>query len=190
MCGSATGIYGDKGSEILTEDSAAGSDFLSDVAVQWEAASSALSKVTRVVHARFGIVLDPAGGALAKMLPLFRGGLGGTLGDGTQYMSWISLADCSRALRYLILETELEGPFNFVAPSPVTNAEFTRELAQALSRPALLPAPSFLLRLVLGEMADALLLSSCRATPSRLVEAGFQFESPELRGCLHRILSN
>jgi uncharacterized protein (TIGR01777 family) len=142
-----------------------------------------------VAHARLGIVLDQAGGALEKVLPLFRWYLGGPLGSGKQYWSWISLNDCTAAIHWLMEQGEARGAFNLVAPQPVTNAEFTAALARALQVPGRFPAPAALLRLVAGEMADALLLCSCRAIPARLQAAGFVFEQPELNAFLQRELS-
>lgn len=174
---SATGIYGDCGEELLDESRAHGADFLSGVAHEWEAACDPLREAgVRVIHPRFGIVCSPAGGALKKMLGLFRMGLGGKLGSGNQYWSWISLIDCVRALVWLLEHENAEGPYNLVAPISATNREFTRALASALNRPAFLSVPKFALRLALGEMADALLFSSCRVEPARLLAEGFQFE--------------
>lgn len=178
---SATGIYGDCGSRIVDESTDSANSFLGRLSSQWEEACLPLAAAgVRVVHPRLGIVLSPHGGALQRMLPIFRTGLGGRLGSGSQYWSWIALEDCLRGLEWLISNGSANGPYNFVSPNPVTNAEFTNELAEALHRPALLPAPKFGLRLALGEMADALLLCSCRALPDRLLAAGFEFEHPLL----------
>ncbi len=160
----------------MDENSPAGEGFLADVAKDWEAAAAPLADAgVRVAFARFGIVLDPAEGALAKMLPLFRYGLGGRLASGKQYWSWIAIEDVVAALLWLLENPNASGPYNCVAPEPVTNELFTRLLANALSRPAVFPAPKFALRLAMGEMADALLLSSCRALPKRLEDSGFAF---------------
>jgi uncharacterized protein len=186
---SAVGIYGDRGNELLDESAAAGTDFLSEVALAWEAAAApARGAGIRVAHPRLGVVLDPAGGALAKMLLPFKLGVGGKLGSGAQWMSWVALSDAVRALAFAIDTTSLSGPFNVTAPAPVTNAEFTRALAAALHRPALFGVPAFAARMAFGEMADAALLASTRAIPARLVAAGFRFEWPELGPCLARLL--
>jgi uncharacterized protein len=178
---SAVGIYGDTGDDLVDESSPLGSDFLADIARDWEAACAPLSAAgLRVAHPRFGIILSKDGGALAKMLPLFTWFLGGQLGSGQQYWSWIALEDCIRGLLWLLECQESQGGYNFVSPTPVTNKEFTRILSQTMHRPALLPAPAFGLRLALGQMADALLLSSCRVAPRRLIEEGFQFEYSQL----------
>jgi uncharacterized protein (TIGR01777 family) len=183
LLASATGIYGNRGDEMLDESSAPGSGFLADLCCQWEAAAQpAIDAGIRVVFLRFGLVLGPrtSPGALAKLVPLFRLGLGGHLGAGTQWMSWISLPDVVSAVLFLLENPSVSGPVNFTAPNPVTNAQFTRTLARQLHRPARLPAPAPLLRLALGEMADETVLSSARAFPSRLSAAGFQFEHPTI----------
>jgi uncharacterized protein len=175
LVASATGIYGDRGDLILDEGSEAGSGFLADLSCEWEAATRPAAEAgIRVVNLRFGVVLG-AGGALGKMLPLFRLGLGGRLGSGRQWMSWISLADAVAAVLFAMETAELAGPLNLTAPEPVTNAEFTRALGRAVHRPAILPAPAFALRLALGEMADEALLASARVVPARLTAAGFRF---------------
>jgi uncharacterized protein (TIGR01777 family) len=177
ICASAIGYYGNRGDEILTESSAPGDDFLADVCVEWEKATTlATEKGIRVVNARFGVILDRNGGALAKMLPPFRLGLGGKIGSGKQWMSWIALDDVVGALKFALVNETLNGPVNFVAPNPVTNAEFTKTLGKALSRPTLFPIPAFGLRLVFGEMADALLLGGQRVEPTSLTKAGYQFQ--------------
>lgn len=191
---SAVGIYGNRDGEILMEESPPGNDFLADLAREWEAeALKAEAFRTRVVLARFGLILAGTGGALPVMMRPFRFGLGGTIGSGNQWVSWISLADVVGVLLRCLNNTPItgavefgpiSGPVNVVAPQPVTNAEFTRELARALNRPALIPAPAFALRLVLGEMADALLLASQRAVPKKLLESGYQFQHPDLRSAL------
>lgn len=178
---SAVGLYGSAGDTILDEDAATGSDFLASVASDWEAACDPLRAAgLRVVHPRLGIVLGSEGGALQKMLPLFRFGLGGKLGNGSQYWSWISLADCISALVWLLETETATGPYNLVSPQPLTNGDFTKILAAHLHRPAVVPAPAFGLRLAMGEMADALLLASCRAVPKRLLEQGFVHRHPTL----------
>jgi uncharacterized protein (TIGR01777 family) len=140
------------------------------------------------VHLRFGVVLSPQGGALKRMLPVFRAGLGGRLGSGLQWISWIALPDVTRVIEFVIQTRNISGPVNVVAPNPVTNREFTRSLAGALRRPALLAVPAFALRLAFGEMAGATILQSERVVPARLSAAGFDFEYPELDGALHAIL--
>lgn len=186
---SAVGYYGDRHNEMLTESSRAGRGFLAETCLAWEAATSkAAERGIRVVTLRTGLVLDSHGGALAKMLPLFRLGLGGPLGDGKQYMSWIALSDLVAAIRHILSHESISGPVNATSPYPVTNAEFTRGLGHALSRPANLPAPAFALRLVLGELADALLLTGARVIPERLVESGFTFRYPALEPALKAAL--
>jgi uncharacterized protein (TIGR01777 family) len=186
---SATGLYGDRGDEILDESSAAGTGFLAETCVRWEAATAQAEQADiRVVHLRTGVVLAPEGGALAKLLPLFRLGLGGRLGSGREWMSWITLADVISAVVHALGTPTLAGACNCVAPGPVTNEDFTRALAGALHRPALLPVPAFALRLAVGEMADAALLASCRAVPARLLASGFRFAHPEIAGALRALL--
>lgn len=186
---SAIGYYGNRGDELLNEESAPGNDFLAEVCVAWERATgSAEAKGIRTVHARFGIILDQHGGALAKMLTPFRMGVGGKIGDGKQWMSWIALTDVVAALKLLINNDSVRGPVNFVAPNPVTNGEFTKTLGDVLSRPTLFPMPAFAARLAFGEMADALLLSSAKVEPKGLRELGYRFEFETLRPALERIL--
>ena len=178
ICASAIGIYGDRGDHELDEDSEPGTGFLADVARACEDATRPAREAgVRVVNLRIGMVLDPAGGALGKMLLPFRLGLGGPIGGGQQWVSWITRTDLLRALRFALEREELRGPVLAVAPEPVTNRQFVRALGQALRRPAVLPAPAFALRLLLGEMAG-LLLSSQRCRPLRLMQAGFRFEQP------------
>lgn len=184
---SAIGYYGNRGDELLTEDSKPGNDFLADVCVAWENATEAAG--IRTLCTRFGIILDAKGGALEKMLTPFRMGVGGKVGDGKQWMSWIALDDVVSGLRFLIDKTAMKGPINFVAPNPATNAEFTKTLGAVLSKPTIFPVPAFAARLAFGEMADALLLSSARVEPTKLVANGFEFEYPELAGALKHILS-
>jgi uncharacterized protein len=186
---SATGYYGHRGDEILTEESRSGTGYLAEVSREWEAATAmAIARGVRVVTLRIGIVLSPTGGALAKMLFPFRLGLGGPLGDGRQWMSWISLEDTIAVIRHALDTDSLRGPINTVAPSPVANAEFARTLAHVLWRPAVIPMPAFALRLVLGEMADELLLSSIRAVPARLQAEGFRFRHLTLESALRSAL--
>ena len=188
LCASAVGFYGDRGDEILTEDSAAGSGFLPDVCCEWEAAAdAAIDLGIRVVHLRFGVVLAREGGALAKMLPLFRLGLGGNLGSGRQWMSWIALPTLVEIVEFCMNQHQVQGPVNVVA-NPVTNSEFTAALAHHLHRLAVVPAPAFALRMAFGEMADAALLSSTRAIPAKLLQAGFVFKLPTLQDALQHLL--
>ena len=178
---SAVGIYGNRGDEILDENSPPGRGYFPDLCHTWEAAARpAIACGIRVVHLRFGIVIGKDGGVMARLAPLFRLGLGGRLGNGRQWMSWVSEADVVSAALFALEKTDLAGPVNVVAPQPVTNAEFTRVLGQAVHRPALLPAPAFALRLAFGEMADEALLASTRAVPNRLRQAGFVFAHPTL----------
>ena len=190
VCASAVGYYGDRGADLLTEESPAGTGFLSEVCREWEAAAEpAAQKGIRVVHLRIGVVLTPAGGALARMLPPFRAGLGGTLGSGRQYVSWVALDDLPGIVLHVLANGDLRGPVNAVAPCPVTNREFTGALGKVLSRPTLFPVPAFALRLAVGgEMADALLLASARVVPRRLEETGYRFRFPELHGALRHLL--
>lgn len=190
LSASAIGYYGDRDDELLTEQSAPGDDFLSKVCIEWEDATKpAREKGIRTVHSRFGIILDDKGGALAKMLTPFRMGIGGRIGSGKQWMSWIALDDVVGGLKFLMGETSTSGPVNFVAPNPVTNAEFTTTLGRALRRPTLFPVPEFGVRLAFGEMADALLLSSQRVEPTILKSKGFVFRWPMLDAALRHILS-
>jgi len=190
LVASAIGIYGDRGNEVLDEESLPGSGLLPDLCSGWEAAAQpAVAAGIRVVHLRFGVVLDPAGGALAQMLPLFRLGLGGRLGSGRQWTSWIGLADLVSAVLFALENQSISGPVNLVAPQAVTNAEFTRILARQLHRPAVLPAPAFALRLAFGQMADEALLASACVVPAKLLSAGFRFAYPSLEKALAAILS-
>lgn len=185
LSASAIGIYGDRGSDVLDEHSTVGTDFLARLAVEWEdAAAPASAAGIRVVHPRFGMILSPTGGALAKMLPAFRLGVGGPMGGGAQWVSWVALDDVLAALRHTMLTETLTGPVNVVAPDLVTNRVFAETLGRALHRPALMPIPAFALRLLFGEMADATILASQRVVSRRLKESGFQFGEPVLRGAL------
>jgi uncharacterized protein (TIGR01777 family) len=188
---SASGVhaYGDGGDRVLTETSPRGTGFLAEVVEAWEAATRAASDAgIRTVHARSGMVLSRAGGALKPLLRLFRLGLGGRLGSGNQWMSWISLTDEVGALRFAI-DGDLAGPINFTAPDPVTNRDFTRALGKALGRPTFLPVPQFGPRLVLGEMADELLFASLRVEPTALETAGYRFTHPDLDGALAAVVA-
>ena len=182
LSASATGFYGQNCSVPVDESSPAGEDFLARVAAEWENAAGPLvaNDGTRCVHCRFGVILGREGGALARMLPIFRLGLGGRLGDGQQIWSWISLEDCVSSLVWLAKQPKAAGAFNIVSPGAVSNEEFTRSLAAALGRPAWFAVPKFLLRLAFGEMADAVLLGNCHAIPAKLMAGDFQFEAPEL----------
>ena len=178
---SAIGFYGDKGGDLLDETSPPGNGFLADLCRQWEeAAQPARDAGIRVVQARFGVVLGREGGALRQMLPAFRLGLGGRLGDGHQWMSWVSLDDAVAAILFAVEKPSLSGPINVTSPNPVTNAEFTRALAKKLRRPAPFPIPAPALRIALGAMADEALLVSTRAIPAKLLAAGFQFRYPRM----------
>jgi uncharacterized protein (TIGR01777 family) len=176
LSASAIGYYGDRGDEPLDERSGSGQGFLADVVRAWEAGTAPLAAAgARVVHLRIGIVLDPGGGALGRMLLPFRLGLGGRLGHGRQVMSWISRRDLVAAILFLLDSAAAQGPFNCTAPAPVTNREFTRALGKALRRPAVLPVPAFALRLLFGGFADEALLAGARVLPRRLQELGFAF---------------
>ncbi|BAM03835.1 TIGR01777 family oxidoreductase [Phycisphaera mikurensis] len=186
---SAVGFYGARGDELLDEDSAGGSGFLAEVAAGWEAATRAASDAgIRVVHPRIGVVLDPRGGALQRMLPIFAAGVGGRLGHGGQWFPWISSFDLCDVLARCLVDPSLRGPINAVAPEPVTNAVFTKTLGRVLKRPAVLPAPGFALRAAFGEMADAALLGGARVVPSRLQQAGFRWRHPDLEAALRALL--
>jgi uncharacterized protein (TIGR01777 family) len=181
LVASAVGIYGNRADELLTEDSAPGNGFLANLCCRWEnAAQPAVDAGIRVVHLRFGVVLGPGHGALEKMLPPFRLGLGGKLGNGRQWMSWVSLADAVAGILFALETPSLSGPVNLSSPSPVTNADFTRALARLLERPAFFAVPAFALRLAFGEMANEALLASARVVPARLRSAGFQFAHPSI----------
>jgi uncharacterized protein (TIGR01777 family) len=185
LSGSAVGYYGPRGDEVITEDTPAGTDFLAQVCVQWEAeALLAASDRTRVACIRTGIALEKDGGALPQMLPPFRFGVGGPVGSGRQYWPWIHRADWIALMQWAIRTPAAAGAINGTAPNPVTNAEFARALGAAMHRPAIMPAPGFALRLMLGEMADALLLSGQRAVPARPERLGFTFRYPRVEQAL------
>lgn len=189
ICASAIGYYGNRGDEILTETSAPGDDFLAEVCAKWEEATAlATEKGIRVVNARFGIILDTNGGALKKMLPPFRLGVGGQIGNGRQWMSWMALDDVVEALTFAFTNDSVRGPVNFVAPNPVTNAQFTKTLGKVLSRPTVLPIPAFAIKLLFGEMGEALLLGGQRVAPKRLVGEGYEFSYAQLEPALDHIL--
>lgn len=186
---SAIGYYGDRGEESLTETSASGADFLAALTREWEAAAMKAEVFgARVVIVRFGIILSKKGGALPQMLTPFKLGLGGRIGSGKQWMSWVALDDVVSAMQLAIANAAVHGPVNVVSPNSARNAEFTKVLARVLRRPAIFPAPAFALRLLLGEMADALLLSSQRVVPEKLTAGGFRFQYAELEAALRRAL--
>ncbi len=189
VCASAIGFYGNRGDEILTEDSEAGKGFLADVSKKWEAATTVASKAgIRVVNLRLGVVLSPRGGALEKMLLPFRVGLGGRVGSGRQWMSWISVHDVIGAAYHAINDDSIEGPVNAVSPKAVTNLEFTTTLGNVLNRPTFFAIPSLLLRALFGEMADETLLSSTRVMPSKLLSTGYEFQFADLEASLRNLL--
>ncbi|MFZ0963694.1 MAG: TIGR01777 family oxidoreductase [Terriglobia bacterium] len=186
---SAIGYYGDRGDEVLKEESSPGSLFLSKVARDWEAATEpARRKGIRVVNLRIGFVLSKAGGGLAAMLSPFKWGVAGRVGSGRQYLSWIALDDVVGAISHAILSDALRGPVNAVAPHPVTNREFTKTLGRVLWRPTIFPLPVFAAHMVMGEMADELLLASTRVEPAKLLASGYEFQFPELKGALRHVL--
>jgi len=186
---SAIGIYGNRGDEVLNEDSSLGTDFLSEVGKEWEAATApARDAGIRVVNLRFGIILAASGGALPRMVTPFQLGAGGPIGNGRQWMSWIAIEDAVRIVLAALEDGLLTGPVNAVAPTPVRNAEFADRLGEVLHRPALVPAPAFALRLLFGEMADAALLASQRVAPARLLDRGFEFRYPTLPEALRAVL--
>lgn len=189
LSASAIGIYGNRGEESLDENSPPGTGFLAEVGKEWEAASKPLKdKGVRLIHYRIGIVLSLEGGALQKMILPFKLGLGGTLGNGKQWMSWISLEDLLRGILFCIENKQISGAVNATAPSPVRNDEFTKTLGKALHRPAFLPAPAFALKLALGEMADELLLAGAKVIPQKLIQNGFSFQDSNLESALKNIL--
>lgn len=189
ICASAIGFYGDRGEEELTEQSSGGTGFLADVCRDWEdAVAPARDAGVRVVHLRYGVVLSAAGGALAKMLTPFKLGVGGLIGDGRQYMSWIAIDDAAGLIAHALSTQSLNGPVNAVAPQPVTNRTFTKTLGRVLRRPTVFPMPAFAARAVFGEMADALLLSSTRVIPKRALESGYAFRFPQLEDALRHVL--
>lgn len=189
VCASAIGFYGDRGEEILTEKSASGKGFLPSVCRGWEQATeSAAQRGIRVVNIRIGIVLSPLGGALKKMLLPFKLGLGGRLGSGTQYMSWVTLDDVVGIIAEAVQNTSLRGPVNAVAPTAVTNQEFTTVMGRLLNRTTIFPVPAFAVRTLFGEMGDALLLAGARVVPEKLQSAGYKFNHPELEEALKHLL--
>ena len=186
---SGVGFYGSRGDEWLQETSPAGTGYLATLCQEWEnATNTAANAGIRVVRARLGMVLTPKGGALKTMAGPFRMGLGGKLGSGRQFVSWISITDLVQAFQFAIENEDVSGPVNFVAPEPVTNRDFTRTLAATLGRPALLPAPAFALKAVFGEMATETMLASQRCQPARLAQNGFKFEYPDIDQALRHLL--
>lgn len=189
ICASAVGIYGDRDAELLTEESALGEGFLAEVCKEWEKATFPLSaRGIRVVNSRFGLVLGASGGMLQKMLPIFKLGLGGKLGSGRQFVSWIALDDLIGAIGFILIHASLEGPVNLTAPNPVTMEEFVKTVAAQLHRPAFFHLPAPLLKLIFGEMAQELFLASTRAIPEKLLQAGYHFKHPDLYSALKDIL--
>lgn len=189
ICASAVGFYGERGDEILTEESATGSTFLAQVSREWEAATRpAADKGVRVVNLRFGMILSRDGGAMAPMLTAFKTGVGGRLGSGKQYWSWITMDDVLGVIRFALESDTLRGPVNTVAPHPVTNAEFTDALGNILKRPTVLTVPAFLLRTMLGDLADETMLASARVLPQKLEHAGYTFQYPDLEKALAHII--
>ena len=184
ICASGLDFYGDRGDALVSEDTGPGSGFLAEVTAAWEAATKPATEAgIRVVRARLGMVVGNGGGALARMLPAFRLGLGGPFGGGRQHVSWLSLTDLVRVVHHVLVTDSLDGSVNVSTPMPVTNAEFAKTLGRVLSRPAVLPVPAFGLRLALGEMAG-MVLASVRLDPSKLVRSGFEFRYPKLEDAL------
>ena len=189
VAASAIGYYGDRGDELLTEQSTPGSGFLADVCQEWEAATAPATEAgIRVVNLRIGVVLAKQGGALKAMLPAFRLGLGGRVGNGRQFWSWIALDDLVKVFLFALANDNLRGPVNAVGPNPASNAEFTRALAKVLRRPAVFPLPAFVVKTLFGEMGESLLLASARVQPTKLEAAGYVFRHPDLAGALRSIL--
>ena len=186
---SAVGYYGDRGDEVLIEESAPGTDFLAGVCREWEAAAEpALQAGIRVVYPRLGIVLSPQGGALGTTLPIFKFGGGGKIGSGNQWWSWVALDDVVGSIVHALTDESVEGPVNVGSPNPMTNAEYTKVLGKVLGRPTVLPLPAPAARVMLGEVADALLLASQRIEPARLKDTGYAFRYPQLEGALRHLL--
>ncbi|HEY0984065.1 MULTISPECIES: TIGR01777 family oxidoreductase [unclassified Schlesneria] len=190
IAASAVGYYGDRGRDLLNETSPPGTGFLADLCKEWEAACEpARAEGIRVVNLRFGVILSPKGGALAKMLTPFKLGGGGVIGSGNQYWSWIAIEDVVGAIQHCMTHEKISGPVNVTAPSPATNYDFTKTLGSVLNRPTIVPMPAFVARTVLGEMADELLLSSARVMPNRLSETGYRFAYPSLEPALKHALA-
>jgi uncharacterized protein (TIGR01777 family) len=190
VCASAIGFYGDRGNEWLTEESAPGDGFLPEVCQQWEGAASEISAAgTRAAMTRFGIILSAKGGALKQMLTPFKMGVGGKIGSGDQYYSWIAIDDAVRAIHHILINESLQGPVNLVTPTPVTNAEFTQILGKVLKRPTIFPMPKPAAKLAFGEMAEALLLASARVSPAKLLQSAYPYQYPELEGAFWHLLN-
>lgn len=190
VCASAIGFYGDRGAEELTEASAAGSGFLPEVCEGWEEEANAAKELgLRVVNVRIGVVLSPKGGALQKMLLPFKLGMGGVVGSGSQYWSWIGLHDLTRIIAHCINDESMEGPVNAVSPEPLTNKQFTKGLGSVLGRPTIIPMPAFMAKIALGEMAEALLLASSKVIPKKLEASAFEFKHRDLQSCLKHELN-
>lgn len=189
VCASAIGYYGDRGATKLDESSDPGTGYLADVCRDWEdACQPAREAGIRVVNARIGVVITPRGGALAKMLPPFKMGVGGKVAGGDQFWSWVSIEDVVGALHHAIMNESISGPLNVVSPEPLTNSAFTKVLGKVLRRPTIFPMPAFVAKMALGEMANDLLLSSTRVLPTRLLETGYEFRHPTLETALHALL--
>ncbi|MEL7264629.1 MAG: TIGR01777 family oxidoreductase, partial [Planctomycetota bacterium] len=189
ICASASGYYGSRGDEQLSEDSPVGEGFLAEVCINWEkACQPAIQAGIRVVHARFGIILSPNSGALQKLLTPTKLGAGGPVGNGQHWWPWIGIDDALGGLYHLIAKPEIHGSVNFAAPESARQKEFAKVLGRVLNRPSFMPAPAFAMRLLLGEMADHLLLTSCRMQPQRLLDTGYQFRFPDLESCLRHLL--
>lgn len=187
---SGAGFYGNRGDDVLTEDESAGSDFLAGVSIDWEkAALQASAKGARVAIMRFGVILGPNGGAMAKLIPAFKMFVGGPLGDGNQWFPWLHIDDLLSAILFVLENPEINGPLNFCAPNPVRNRELAQALGEALSRPAIMPAPAFMIRLVMGEFGDVF-LNSQRTVPEKLVNHGFAFRYPEIKGAIRAIVED
>jgi uncharacterized protein (TIGR01777 family) len=189
LCASATGFYGDRGDEVLDEESASGGGFLAGVCREWENATEPAARAgVRVINLRFGPILAREGGMLAKMLTPFKLGAGGRVGSGKQYISWVAIDDVVGAVKLALNDESMRGPLNVVSPNPVTNEEFTKTLGRVLSRPTFMTIPAFAARLAFGEMADEMLLTSQRVVPKVLNDAGFKFQHPELEGAVRALL--
>ena len=189
LCASATGIYGDRGDEALDEQSDSGGGFLAGVCREWEKATEpAVQAGVRTVNLRFGPILAREGGMLAKLLTPFKMGMGGKVGSGKQYISWVAIDDAVNAIKLALNDESIRGPLNVVSPNPVTNEVFTKTLGHVLSRPTALAMPAFAVRLAFGEMADEMLLTSQRVIPKKLNDAGYEFQQPELEGALRKHL--
>ncbi|MFY9791099.1 MAG: TIGR01777 family oxidoreductase [Candidatus Sulfotelmatobacter sp.] len=189
VCGSAIGYYGNRGDEVLREESAPGAGFLAEVCQDWEEATTpAVQADIRTAHIRTGVVLSPKGGALGAMLPPFKMGLGGRTGNGQQWMSWIDVRDMVGAIHHILKNDLIQGPVNMVAPKPVRNEDFAKTLASVLSRPAIFPLPAFAVKLVFGEMGENLLLGSQKVEASKLISTGYPFRYRELRTSLESLL--